>query len=539
MLLQNRKFNGETSIECDNWIDGSIPKHIMLLPTQTYNTDVLNILQRIDGGITDTHYHSTMDTFSLQRSNLVEKYISSGAPVDYSRYASATSDDATRAFARQGISIDFSMECYEFIDYVPKDIMENLLADSSTPIDCMIDILNWVHKDNSDITKFSAENAYTSRGSVGVFQDCIVYRGLFTPSASNQKPPMRWINDTLLMKDSEGSSLMDEAFRENDFLMDRSDIDISDAKKGMLIAELFLPEIPYLRDRPLVDKIVNTVQTDKVDYLQRYADVMTCIALEDVEDRLPICTGEGSILLAEEHCSLIQVKISALIYELARPITSIDEARNTYPAPNDGQGSCYVECGTNMKKDTSFNAYPGIPGKALDTLIDVTRVEEAKCISLAKTETECISIALVNTLEDTRRIPLDMTADSWTEKLCTTSAPQTQVIAVDIEDAYSFNGGSAAAKIVTSGDLGSVIGTAIGNGVNSQSPRKMHGVDCDERSTRTTGNSYVNWAINELVVAFWNPADVWLSDEVSTGEKISRLFGVSSDEGYVSIGFRV
>jgi hypothetical protein len=467
MLLQGRKFNGNSNINCVQWNDEAIKKAQMLHPSQTYSTGVLETLRVIDGGITPDHYTATMDEFETERINLLQRYLSAGDPVDYSEYSSARADDVTRAFSRQGISRDFSSKCWAMKDYVSKDAM---VALRGSGVDCMIDILNWVHRDQSSPNKFDPGNAY--RDADGVQAECWQYAEKFTPSIASMVPPMMWINNTLLSR-AYGKSLMDRAYIENDFLQDSvSDGATSAKSNALLIAELYPPDLPMLRTREVKDITFRTVSQDSVEYMEKYSQTMTCIKLEDVKERLPPCDDATSTILTEEHCDQFQDKIKALLYELARPIKDINSALNSYIPANSNQGACYVGCGTGS--DSEFNEYPGISNQAIKLLITASESEAASCKERIKTSNQCISRDVVDMLFEAERIPNYMSASQYTEKQCA-AVPVSDVVS------NSFQGG-------------------------------LQGVvwECEAISTQTTGNPAVNWALDKLRIAFWEDNDLML-----------------------------
>jgi hypothetical protein len=486
MLLQGRKFNGNANINCVQWNDESIKRAQMLHPSQTYSTGVLETLRVIDGGITPEHYTSTMDEFQTERIDILQKYLSAGAAVDYSQYASAQADAVTRAFARQGISRDFSSKCWAMKDYVSKDEM---VALRTSGIDCMIDILNWIHRDKSDPIKFNPGNSY--RGADGVQAECWRYVEKFTPSILSVVPPMIWINNTLSSR-AYGRSLMDQAYVENDFLQDSvSDGAESVKSNALLIAELYPPDLPMLRTREVKDVTIRTVSQDSVEYMERYSEDMTCIELDDVKERLPPCDTATSVILTEEHCDQFQDKIKSLIYVLARPILDINTALNSYPPANSNQGACYLDCGIGI--DSDFSEYPGISNPAVLLLIKASEQEAEQCKERVRTTNQCVSKDVVDMLLESERVPNYMSRSQYIEKKCGAVAYS------DLSSVISGSGGLQGARY-----------------------------ECEFKSIRTTGNPVVNWATEKLISVFWKHNPVGL-DIDTIGRYSNTLKGLGTD----------
>jgi hypothetical protein len=164
ILLQSRKISSkDDSMHCDTWIENSIDNTSMVERFGLYSeNDVRSTLKQINGGITSVVLSEGVQILAYTLADALQNFTTLGfrseaemqqRDADLAR--SGSSMDAERRMLRIGAPREYNMKCYSK-SFLPKTVSDILSMGEKSGVDCVTNMLMWIHNEGANFSRFDA-----------------------------------------------------------------------------------------------------------------------------------------------------------------------------------------------------------------------------------------------------------------------------------------------------------------------------------------------------------------------------------------------
>ena len=385
MLLQSRSFaisltsanNG--IIRCDEWRTSTIPASKMnLLGTNFAGVNAREKLMRVEGGLTSAAIMKTVEDFKLKIS---------------------------KGFKEMSLQTpqNFNLKCFSKASF-PMNNVTRFKTQAKPQQDCILDILQWIHNEDSSPETWPSKFRLSSYWSSAAAKSCFLLdeKDLVTYTESGGiVPPLQVINEFLNVGGEDGLTLISD-IQFNDFFVHK----YNTLEDGLLIAEL-APSKPMEAEEILpgdlteihgpLDPVNNMAEFKK--FFTNLNDEYPCVKVEEIERRLPPCEKNAlePVPLTDKHCEAMGKKVKLEIEEYAQGIqnypSSFPRKSVTFAHMNTRSRNsvynkqvCYWDCNTdNRPLSTNDVVHVGLDNATKYVLFGMADVKMQACKDAAKT----------------------------------------------------------------------------------------------------------------------------------------------------------